>query len=187
MVHDEGRSVDDSRRLTGQGHRGKSVGNAELGHGGTVRRMRNHLQTGWPSQQSLSKCRGFQGRQQACHRVRQEQRWPRYVCLVRQAIGGIQVIARSTCSQAFLSAEFALRKVDLHDDGENSLEGDWESPLYITARVVESQAYPVATHDSLLVSLTFGLLVGKTYETDQGTRQYDQRPSLMRLGTLGLI
>lgn len=149
MVYDESGPVGDGRRLTEQEHRGKFVGNAGLGHGGIVRRKRNHLQTGWRNRQSLSKYQGPRGRRQACHRVRQEQRWPRYVCLVRQAIEGIQVVARSTCRQAFPSARSGLRKVDVHDDGENSLEGNWESPLDIAASVVEPQAYPVAAHDPL--------------------------------------
>jgi len=76
--------------------------------------------------------------------------------------------------------------VNVHDDGENRLEGDWETPLYITAGIVESQAHPIAAHDSLSISLRTWTW-DRAYETNQSTRQDDKRASLMRLGALGLI
>lgn len=43
--------------------------------------------------------------------------------------------------------------VDVHDDGENRLEGDRGTPLDITACIVKSKSDPITTHDTLVVSL----------------------------------
>jgi hypothetical protein len=61
-------------------------------------------------------------------------------------------------------------KMPLHDNSKHRLESNWESPLDLAAGVVEAQADPVATHDSLKRSVDVREKVNRYSQSQSGYR-----------------